>query len=293
DLELLFGNTPSVLSELVRTAFIPEKTHRFIVADYSAIEARVISWLAGESWRLNVFSTHGKIYEAAASRMFAEPIENITKANPLRQKGKIAELACGYGGGVGALIAMGALEMGLKEDELQGLINNWRTANSKIVNLWWEVDKAAIKAVKERFTTQLKGISFSYKSGMLFIALPSGRNLVYVKPKLRINQFGREGLTYEGIGNSKKWERIETYGPKLVENIVQAIARDILAESMLRLDKEGIKIVAHVHDEVICEVPNGISSVDEICRVMCIPPDWAKDLPIKAEGYECEFYRKD
>ncbi|RMD03218.1 hypothetical protein D9O40_03495 [Clostridium autoethanogenum] len=293
DVELLFGNTPSVLSELIRTNFIPKEKHRFIVADFSAIEARVISWLAGENWRLEVFSSHGKIYEAAASMMFHVPIESITKGSPLRQKGKISELACGYGGGVGALKAMGALDMGVQEYELQGLIDNWRAANPHIVRLWWEVDKAAIEAVKQRTRTSTHGIIFTYKSGMLFVTLPSGRNLVYVKPKLRINKFGREGLTYEGIGTTKKWERIETYGPKIVENIIQAIARDLLAEAMLRLNKTGFIIVAHVHDEVICEVPDGKSSVEEICNIMSEPVQWSKGLPLKADGYECSFYQKD
>ena len=293
DVELLFGNTPGVLSELIRTAFIPKEGHRFIVADFSAIEARVLSWLAKEKWRLEVFQSHGKIYEASASQMFHVPIDEITKGSPLRQKGKIAELACGYGGGVGALKSMGALEMGVEEQELQGLIDNWRTANPHIVNFWWEVDKAAITAVKERTKTRTHGILFTYKSGMLFVTLPSGRDLVYVKPKLTINKFGREGLTYEGIGTTKKWERIETYGPKIVENIVQAASRDILAEAMLRLDKAGFSIVAHVHDEVICEVPEGESSVEEVCSIMSESPRWSDGLPLGADGYECDFYQKD
>lgn len=602
DLEMLFGNTPGVLSELIRTAFIPKENHRFIVADFSAIEARVLSWLAGEKWRIEVFKSHGKIYEASASQMFHVPIDEITKGSPLRQKGKISELACiaegelvltdkglipieevklhhklwdgtewvshegviykgvkevieyeglratrdhlvwvkgeprpvqfgeaatsgayllqtgdgrnsirmgenyqsreemeremesllcvdpvcelqqnsvdqswksknrkvkrvstmfqaktsaqvagqkvgrgkaqmsgcqsstipqiwskrdrvqvrfnirsgevdshefrqckkgngarsnrqrralrkrqlkvckkkcqssqprihhinkmgseilalrskcsyketnkwneprtnhqrcrksgerqekelainrgearvydirnagrhhrftvsgklvhncGYGGGVGALKSMGALEMGVEEHELQGLIDNWRRANPHIVNFWWEVDKMAIKAVKERTRTRTHGILFTYKSGMLFITLPSGRDLVYVKPKLMLNKFGREGLTYEGIGTTKKWERIETYGPKIVENIVQAASRDLLAEAMLRLDKAGFDIVAHVHDEVICEVPVGESSVEEVCKIMSVNPKWAKGLPLDADGFECDFYQKD
>ena len=293
DLEMLFGNTPGVLSELIRTAFIPKENHRFIVADFSAIEARVLSWLAGEKWRIEVFKSHGKIYEASASQMFHVPIDEITKGSPLRQKGKISELACGYGGGVGALKSMGALEMGVEEHELQGLIDNWRRANPHIVNFWWEVDKMAIKAVKERTRTRTHGILFTYKSGMLFITLPSGRDLVYVKPKLMLNKFGREGLTYEGIGTTKKWERIETYGPKIVENIVQAASRDLLGEAMLRLDKAGFSIVAHVHDEVICEVPLGESSVEEVCKIMSVNPKWAKGLPLDADGFACDFYQKD
>lgn len=293
DLDLLFGNIPGVLSELIRTAFVPKKDHRFIVADFSAIEARVISWIAGEKWRLEVFSSHGKIYEASASMMFHVPIEEVTKGSPLRQKGKVSELACGYGGGVGALKAVGAIEMGVEEHELQGLIDNWRRANPHIVNFWWEVDKAAITAVKERTQTRTHGISFTYKSGMLFITLPSGRDLVYVRPKLALNKFGREGLTYEGIGTTKKWERIETYGPKIVENIVQATARDLLAHALLKIDKAGFQIVAHVHDEVICEVPKGQSSVQEICEIMGTAPAWAKGLPLAADGYSCDFYQKD
>ncbi|WP_338433250.1 DNA polymerase [Clostridium tyrobutyricum] len=292
DVELLFGNTPSVLSELIRTNFIPGKEHRFIVADFSAIEARVISWLAGEKWRLDVFASHGKIYEAAASMMFHVPVESITKGSPLRQKGKISELSCGYGGGVGALKSMGALEMGVKEHELQGLIDNWRSANTHIVKFWWDVDRTAVKAVKERGKISTHGIIFTYKSGMLFVTLPSGRNLVYVKPKIALNKFGREGLTYEGIGTARKWERIETYGPKIVENIVQAVSRDLLAEAMLRLDKAGLEIVASVHDEVICEVPIGESSVEEVCNIMSDPVQWARGLPLNADGYECLFYQK-
>lgn len=293
DLQMLFGNTPGVLSELIRTAFIPKEGHRFIVSDFSAIEARVLSWLAGEKWRLEVFQSHGKIYEASASQMFHVPLEEITKGSSLRQKGKISELACGYGGGVGALKSMGALEMGVEEHELQVLIDNWRRANPHIVNFWWEVDKMAIKAVKERTRTRTHGIIFTYKSGMLFVTLPSGRDLVYVKPKLMLNKFGREGLTYEGIGTTKKWERIETYGPKIVENIVQAASRDLLAEAMLRLDKAGFAIVAHVHDEVICEVPVGESNVEEICSIMSESPKWSEGLPLDADGYECDFYQKD
>jgi len=293
DLQMLFGNTPGVLSELIRTAFIPKEDHRFIVADFSAIEARVLSWLAGEKWRLEVFQSHGKIYEASASQMFHVPIEDITKGSPLRQKGKISELACGYGGGVGALKSMGALEMGVEEHELQGLIDNWRRANSHIVKFWWDVDKMAIKAVKQRIKTRTHGIIFTYQSGMLFVTLPSGRKLVYVKPKLRLNKFGREGLTYEGIGTNRKWERIETYGPKIVENIVQAASRDLLAEAMLRIERQGFSIVAHVHDEVVCEVPKGKSSVEEICSIMSESPKWSEGLPLNADGYECDFYQKD
>lgn len=253
----------------------------------------MLSWLAGEKWRLEVFRSHGKIYEASASQMFHVPIEEVTKGSPLRQKGKISELACGYGGGVGALKSMGALDMGVEEHELQGLIDNWRRTNPHIVEFWWDVDKMAIKTVKERTRTSTHGIVFSYKSGMLFITLPSGRDLVYVKPKLMLNKFGREGLTYEGIGTTKKWERIETYGPKIVENIIQAASRDLLAEAMIRLDKAGFSIVAHCHDEVICEVPHGSSSVEEVCSIMSENPKWSEGLPLDADGYECDFYMKD
>src|SRR5690606_7779722 len=220
---MLYDSVSDVLSQLIRTAFIPAPGSLLYASDFSAIEARVVAWLAGEEWRLEVFKTHGKIYEASASQMFGVPIEEITKDSPLRQKGKIAELALGYGGSVGALKAMGALEMGLAEEELQPLVNAWRTANPNIVRLWWEVDKAASLAVRERTTTHCYGLCFEFRSGMLFITLPSGRRLAYVKPKIGLNRFGRDAVTYEGIGNTKKWERIETYGPKLVENIVQAI----------------------------------------------------------------------
>lgn len=291
-LEFLYDSVPDVLSQLIRTAFIPKEGHKFIIADFAAIEARVIAWLAGEEWRNRVFSSHGKIYEASASQMFKVPIEEITKTSPLRQKGKVAELACGYGGSVGALKAMGALEMGLKEDELQDLINDWRGANQNIVNFWWSVDNAAIKAVKERSKTSTHGIDFEYKSGMLFIRLPSNRKLAYVKPKLILNRFDREGLTYEGIGTTKKWERIESYGPKIVENIVQAISRDLLTYAMRNIEKEGKKIVMHVHDEVVIEAAPD-ESVEEICKLMAKSPPWAEGLLLKADGFESEFYKKD
>lgn len=293
DVELLYDSTPNLLSELIRTAFVPKKKCRLIVADFSAIEARVLAWLAGETWRLNVFATHGKIYEASASAMFHVPIEEITKTSPLRQKGKISELALGYGGAVGALKSMGALDMGLEEAELQPLVNTWRNANPHITEFWWKVDKAAISAVKERKNTQVGLISFAYQSGILFVTLPSGRKLSYVKPRIVSNQFGRESLSYQGIGESKKWMSIETYGPKLVENIVQAASRDLLAEAMLRLRNSGYEIVMHIHDEVVLEVPNGFSSVEEVCNLMAIQPPWAEGLPLRADGYECDFYKKE
>lgn len=291
-LDALYDSVPGVLSELIRTAFVPRPGYKFIVADFSAIEARVIAWLAGETWRNEVFATHGKIYEASASQMFQVPIEEITKGSPLRQKGKIAELALGYGGSVGALKAMGALEMGLAKHELQPLVNVWRSANPKIVRLWWDVDKAAMTAVSERTNTQTHGIRFECKSGMLFIVLPSGRRLAYVKPKIGQNRFGGEAVTYEGVGISKKWERIESYGPKFVENIVQAVSRDILCHAMRRLDAAGFSIVMSVHDEVVIEAPPELIP-DDVCRYMSETPPWAKGLLLRAEGFMCPFYRKD
>jgi DNA polymerase len=293
DLELLFESVPHLLSELIRTAFIPKPNHRFIVADFSAIEARVIAWIAGEKWRMDVFATHGKIYEASASQMFKVPIEEITKTSPLRQKGKISELALGYGGSVGALTAMGALDMGVSEEELQGLVTAWRQANPNITKLWWNIDKAALKAVKERTSVDVGKIRIHYESGILFITLPSGRKLSYIKPRIEPNKFGRDAITYEGIGTTKKWERIETYGPKLVENIVQATARDLLAEAMLRVAEKGYDIVIHIHDEVVIEAPMEFGSLKDVCDIMAVAPVWAKDLPLRADGFECEYYRKD
>ena len=293
DIDLLYDSTPGVLSELIRTAFVPRPGCRFIVADFSAIEARVIAWLSGENWRLDVFQTHGKIYEASAAAMFGVPVESIHKGDPLRQKGKIAELALGYGGSVGALTAMGALDMGLSEEELQPLVNQWRAANPHITKYWWDCDAAAYTAVEEKTEVTVGRVTFAWRSGILFITLPSGRKLSYIKPRLATNRFGRMGLTYEGVGESKKWLRIETYGPKLVENIVQATARDLLAEAMLRLRNAGFDIVMHIHDEAVLEVPDGISSVDEICRIMAVAPKWADGLPLRADGYECDFYKKD
>ena len=293
EVELFYESTPNVLSELIRTAFVAKPGCRFIISDYSAIEARVLAWLAGEEWRLQVFETHGKIYEASASAMFHVPIEEITKTSPLRQKGKISELALGYGGAVGALTSMGALKMGLTEEELPGLVSTWRSANPHITAFWWAVDEAAITAVRDKKTSRVGRVSFEYKSGILFVTLPSGRKLSYVKPRMMMNKFGREGLTYEGIGESKKWMRLETYGPKLVENIVQAASRDILAEAMLRLEKEGFDIVCHVHDEVVLEVPDGKSSVEEVNEIMAVNPVWTEGLPLKAAGFESPFYKKD
>lgn len=293
DLELLYDSVPGILSELIRTAFIPKPGCRFIVVDFSAIEARLLAWFSDEKWRLEVFANHGKIYEASASAMFNVPIEEIDKASPLRQKGKIAELALGYGGSVGALTSMGALDMGLTEEELPQLVTQWRNANPHITRFWWDIDEAAIKAVKGKCETAANKVRFNCTSGILFVTLPSGRKLSYIKPRIEVNKFGREGLTYEGIGENKKWMRIDTYGPKLTENIVQATSRDLLALAMLRLNEAGFDIVMHVHDEVVLEVPFGESSVNEICKIMSLAPDWAQDLPLRADGYECDFYKKE
>jgi len=291
-LEILYPSVPEVLSELIRTAFIPKSGCKFIVADFAAIEARVIAWLAGERWRQEVFESGGDIYCASASQMFHVPVEKNGVNGHLRQKGKIAELALGYGGSVGALKAMGALEMGLEEEELQPLVSAWKSSNPNIVKLWWDVDRAAKTAVKDRSSTETHGIRFSCQSGMLFITLPSDRRLSYVKPRIGENRFGSDCITYEGIGSTKKWERIESYGPKLVENIVQAISRDLLSHAMRRLDAMGYNIVMHVHDEVVIEAPVDVS-VDDICAVMSQPPPWAKGLLLRADGYETDFYKKD
>ncbi|MCD8501476.1 MAG: DNA polymerase [Bacillaceae bacterium] len=295
-LDLLFDNASDVLSQLIRTAFIPSKGYRFIVADFSAIEARIIAWLAGERWRMDVFQSHGKIYEASAAQMFKVPIETIDKGSPLRQKGKIAELALGYGGSKGALTQMGALEMGLTEKELPELVSAWRKANPKIVKLWWDVEAAAIRAVKKRVVVKMQyGLGFHYMKGILFITLPSGRSLAYVRPRIVIDErFGKEQLTYEGIEQgSKQWGRITTYGGKLVENIIQAIARDCLATAMLRLDKVGYRINFHVHDEVILDVPVGTGSKEEVEEIMGKRIDWAPGLPLGADSFETDYYMKD
>ena len=292
DIELLYDSTPNVLSELIRTAFIPKQGCRFVVADFSAIEARVMGWLSGEEWVLDVFRGDGKLYEMTASRMFGIPMAEIGKGSSERAKGKVASLACQYGGSTGALVSMGALDMGLTEDELPPLVAAWRKANPHMVQFWWDVDAAAIKAVTEKQKTKVGKIIFEYKSGILFITLPSGRKLSYVKPRMAVNRFGRDGLTYEGISENKKWSRIETYGPKLVENIVQGTARDLLAEAMLRVEEKGYPIVMHCHDEIIAEVPEGSGSVDEMCEIMAIQPKWAEGLPLRADGYSCSFYQK-
>jgi len=292
-LELLFDSMPKVLSQLIRTAFIPADGHRFIVTDFSAIEARVVAWLAGEKWRADVFNSHGKIYEASAAQMFKVPIESVTKTSPLRQKGKIAELALGYQGGKGALIKMGALETGLTEEELPGLVNAWRKANPHIVQLWNGLEKAALIAMTDRPHTIQYGITFEHTSGALFVKLPSGRRLSYVRPRVEKDErFNKPSITYEGYEQGK-WGRLKTYGGKLCENIVQAIARDCLAEAMLRLDAHGHRIVTHVHDESVIEAPNGQSSLEEVNKIMGQPLKWAPGLPLPADGFETLYYKKD
>ena len=287
--ELLY-DVQDTLSQLIRTSFIPSKDKKFIVCDFSAIEARVLSHLAGETWRTKVFNKGEDIYCASASKMFHVPVEKHGVNAHLRQKGKIAELALGYGGSVGALKAMGAIEMGLAEEELQPLVDSWRTANPNIVLLWWDIDKAVKIAIKKQIETESHGILFSVEKGMLFITLPSGRRLAYVKPRIGENQFGGESVTYEGTGSAKRWERLESYGPKFVENIVQGISRDILAHSIKQLKDK--KIVGHIHDELIIEcLPK--QNLDEISNQMSISPIWMRDINLRAEGYECYFYQKD
>ncbi|HFI0092315.1 TPA: DNA polymerase [Streptococcus suis] len=286
----LLYDVQDTLSQLIRTAFVPTKGKKFIVCDFSAIEARVLSHLAGERWRNKVFEKGDDIYCMSASQMFGVPVEKHGQNSELRQKGKIAELACGYGGSVGALKAMGALDMGLSEEELQPLVNSWRQANPNIVIFWWDVDKAVKNAVKDLIPTSVHDIHFEVKSGILFISLPSGRKLAYIKPRIGENQFGGESVTYEGTGTAKRWERLESYGPKFVENIVQAISRDILAYSLKQLKE--FKIVGHVHDEVIIECPSE-QKLDDIASLMGIAPEWMPDINLRADGYECSFYQKD
>lgn len=289
-LSILYDDIPDTLSQLIRTAFIPQHGCKFIVADFSAIEARVLAWLADEKWRNKVFREGKDIYCSSASQMFGVPVEKHGINGDLRQKGKIAELALGYGGSVGALKAMGAIQMGLSEDELQPLVCAWRNSNPSITKLWWDIDKCVKETVIKRIPTETNGISFTYKSGFLFITLPSGRRLAYVKPRIGINKYGSEAVTYEGIGSTKKWERLESYGPKFCENIIQAIARDILLYAMQALT--NYRIVAHVHDEVIIECQKDVS-VNTICEQMSRTPPWAEGLLLRADGYECQFYMKD
>lgn len=289
-MELLYDDIPDTLSQLIRTAFVPRAGMKFVVADFSAIEARVLSYLAKESWRSEVFQNNGDIYCASASAMFGVPVEKHGVNGHLRQKGKIAELALGYGGSVGALKAMGALDMGLEEEELQPLVDSWRAANPNIVRFWWDVDRCVKDTVKNRVTTETHGIRFFLQSGILFIQLPSDRRLSYVKPRMGENRFGGEAVTYEGVGGTKKWERIESYGPKFVENIVQAISRDILAYAMQTLSH--CFICGHVHDELIIECSMGVS-LDAVCQQMGRTPPWISGLLLRADGYECSFYKKD
>lgn len=289
-LEMLYEDVPDTLSQLIRTAFVPQGNRKFIVADFSAIEARVIAWLADEKWRQDVFAEGKDIYCASASQMFGVPVEKHGVNGHLRQKGKIAELALGYGGSVGALKAMGALEMGLQEDELPALVSAWRQANPKIVQFWWAVDRAVMDAVTRRTTTKTHGIIFSARNGMLFITLPSGRSLAYVKPKIGENRFGGDCITYEGVGGTKKWERIDSYGPKFVENIVQATSRDILCYAMKTL--RCCSIVMHIHDEVVIEADRRMS-LQAVCDQMGRTPPWASGLQLRADGYETDFYKKD
>lgn len=289
-LEMLYEDVPDTLSQLIRTAFVPKTGAKLIVADFSAIEARVIAWLAGEQWRQDVFANGGDIYCASASQMFRVPVEKHGINGQLRQKGKIAELALGYGGSVGALKAMGALDMGLDENELYPLVAAWRQSNPNIVKFWWDVDKAAMEAVRDKRTNSTHGITFSCQSGMLFITLPSGRRLSYVKPRIGENKFGGQCITYEGVGASKKWERLDSYGPKFVENIVQATARDILCYAMQTL--RCCSIVMHVHDEIVIEEDPRMS-LEAVCDQMGRTPPWADGLLLRADGYETDFYKKD
>ena len=289
-LSMLYEDIPDTLSQLIRTAFVPQDGRKFIVADFSAIEARVIAWFAGERWRLKVFEDGGDIYCASASQMFHVPVEKHGVNGHLRQKGKIAELALGYGGSVGALKSMGALEMGLAEEELQPLVDAWRTSNPMITRFWWDVDRAVKDCIRQRVPTETHGLRFDYRSAMLFITLPSGRRLAYVKPRIGENQFGGESVTYMGVSGTKKWERLESYGPKFVENIVQGTARDILCYALRTL--RNCAIVAHVHDEVIIEADRRMS-VAAVCEQMGRTPPWAKGLKLRADGYECDFYQKD
>lgn len=290
--ELLYDSIPDTLSQLIRTAFVPREGCKFMVADFSAIEARVIAWLAGESWRQKVFRNNGDIYCASASQMFGVPVEKHGVNGELRQKGKIAELALGYGGGVGAMISMGAIDMGLAEEELQPIVDSWRQSNPAIVKLWWDVHRCVIKAVKDKQPQTYKCLTFEYQSGMLFIGLPSGRRLAYAKPSVYRNDYDRDEIAYMGVDATKKWGKIDSYGPKFVENIIQAMSRDILAEAMARIEAAGYDIVMHVHDEAVIEAPRD-AVLEDVCQIMSKAPDWTPGLILNAAGYECEFYQKD
>ena len=291
--ESIYGNTPDILSQLIRTMLIAKPGHKFIVADFSAIEARVLAWLAGEEWRMEAFKNGEDIYCASASQMFGVPVVKHGINGELRQKGKVAELACGYGGAAGALISMGALDMGLSEEELPDLIDDWRNSNPKIVQFWWDIEKAAIESIKDHKDRQVGRIGVSFSNNTLWLQLPSGRRLAYIKPKLQPNRFGRLSITYEGLGQNNKWRRIETYSGKLVENITQATARDLLAEAMWRIEKAGLAIVGHVHDEVILEVPENGVTVEDVCQIMNQNPKWADGICLSSAGYSGSYYFKD
>lgn len=289
-LNLLYDSVPSVLSELIRTAFIPRPGYKFVVSDFSAIEARVLAFLAGETWRFKVFAEGKDVYCASASQMFGVPVEKHGINSHLSQKGKIAELALGYGGAVGAIKSMGTIEMGVPQEDLQPLVNAWHSSNPNIVQFWWDIDDAVKTTIKQRIPTEVRGIKFFYRSGMLFILLPSGRTLSYAKPRIGENQYSGESVTYEGVGSTKKWERIESYGPKFVENIVQVISRDILCNSMKTL--RHCFICGHVHDELVIECSKDVD-LNVICQQMGRSPSWMSDILLWADGYETEFYKKD
>ena len=291
--ESIYGNTPDILSQLIRTMLIAKPGCKFIVADFSAIEARVLAWLAGEEWRMEAFKNGEDIYCASASQMFGVPVVKHGINGELRQKGKVAELACGYGGAAGALISMGALDMGLSEEELPDLIDDWRNSNPKIVQFWWDIEKAAIETIKDHKDRQVGRIGVSFSNNTLWLQLPSGRRLAYVKPKLQPNRFGRLSITYEGLGQNNKWSRIETYSGKLVENITQATARDLLAEAMWRIENAGLDIVGHVHDEVILEVSEDGVTVEDVCQIMNQNPKWADGIVLNSAGYQGFYYFKD
>lgn len=290
--ELLYDSVPDVLSQLIRTAFVPAEGCEFLVADYSAVEARYLSWMAGEEWRMQVFANDGDIYAETASRMFHKPVGKHGPNAELRQRGKVSELAQGYGGSVGALKAMGALDLGIPEEDLKPMVDTWRAANPKIVQLWWDVGDAVVRVIKDKMPQQVRNLRIRYESGFLIITLPSGRSLYYAKPRIVVNEYNRESITYEGVGSTKKWERIESYGPKFIENITQAACRDLLAEAMLRLDRAGYKVVMHIHDEVVIEAEEG-TDLEAVCQIMGQTPSWAPGLKLTAAGFKCKFYQKD
>ena len=289
--ESIYGNTPDILSQLIRTMLIPKDGCEFIVADFSAIEARVLAWLAGEQWRMDAFKNGEDIYCASASQMFGVPVVKHGINGELRQKGKISELALGYGGSVGALVSMGAVDMGLKEDELPDLVDAWRNSNPHIVQFWWDIEKAAVDTINDHKEREVGRIGFQFYANTLWIVLPSGRKLAYIKPKMQVNRFGRQSVTYEGLNMANKWSRIETYSGKLVENCTQAASRDLLAEAMWRMEKAGLDIVGHVHDEVILEVPKGSITVEEVCSIMNQNPSWADGLVLNSAGYRGDYYK--